>query len=268
MQDSVSILVDYYNLYWACKENKLSMQTILGEIMERGLVNGRQIQEVHLFTPNFIDAPNAATIINDLQHLFGLENSTCSVMVGKQRKDTVDLAIQRYVTSHIHAGLDPTTLVFVSGDGHLVTVANIARMRGKKVEFWNVDPASTHGLIQEQEEFRILKTSPPLMLAEPNSFLEALEKLTNGQEINAKETEKLALMSRIAEGKLYERQERKSPMDEASELISTDLGISPEEAKELLKALMNLDIARIYPAIHRVIDIQNAPIFQYLKMLT
>lgn len=264
------ICVDYHNLFKACEKNNIQVETVIGELTEKGLANG-EIHEIRLFIPNYQSA-TPWRAINAMQCKFGVEVSACPVLTenvgtGMEMKDAVDFEVLKWVGKHLHRNIVPKRVIFVTGDGHFLVSSNEAKRKGKEVEFWSIDPSSVHGIIKRQEEFREIKISPPILLTKENSFLNILQQLTEGKEVSDKDKEKLEKIARMARTKLNRPEELVSATDEASSLISAELGVSLSDSKELLEALMTLGIARIYPATNRVIDIdESSHLFQWLQL--
>lgn len=265
------ICVDYHNLFKACENNGTVLETAIGELMEKGLANG-EIHEIRLFVPNY-QSTTPWRIINALQCKFGVEVSACPVLTentatGMEMKDAVDFEVLKWVAKHLHRNITPKRIIFVTGDGHFLVASNEAKRKGKEVEFWSIDSSSVHGIIKRQEQFREIKVSPPILLTKENSFLNTLQRLTEGKEITNEDKKRLEKIVRMTKTKLSKPNKAISAIDETSNMISAELGISLSNSKELLEALMALGIARIYPATHRVIDIdESSHLFQWLSLL-
>ncbi len=264
-----AIYIDWHNLFKACEKNSIPLETVMGEITKKGLASG-EIQEIRLFVPVYLSA-TPWRVINALQCKFGVEVSTCPVLTEKteagiEMKDAVDFEVLKWVVKYLHQGVSPDTVIFVTGDGHFLISSNEAKRKGKKTEFWFVDSSSVHRLIKRQEEFREIKTSPPVSLVKENPFLETLRKITDQEELDEKEKERLKILVRMTKTKLQTPKEQQSAVNEISLLISAELGLSRSDSQQLLEALMTLGIARIYPAVNIVVDVdRSSPLFQWLR---
>lgn len=261
-----AILVDWHNLYRACESAGLRLEAVIGEIVRMGLANGN-VQQIRLFVPPYqIAVP--WRVLNALQLKYDLAIEVCPVMsqmalssgaeVTTEMKDAVDFKVLQWVETHLHNGVGPDSVTFVTGDGHFLMSANVARRKGKKVEFWNIAGGNVHQLIRRQEDFREIKLSPPIILTKENSFLDVLNRLVNQQPLSDEDQRKLGLVAKMAQCA-----DTRNPEVELSAQLSSALEIPQEEAQELLEALMTLDIARVYPAVRSVIDLDtSSPLFQ------
>ncbi|OGZ64050.1 MAG: hypothetical protein A3A98_03845 [Candidatus Staskawiczbacteria bacterium RIFCSPLOWO2_01_FULL_40_39] len=269
----LSIIGDYENLRWAIQDkearekNPISMETVTGEIIEKGLALG-EIHDFRFFIPAYFNG-TSWRLINALMCKFGVKVEVCPVLTEQAgnlggMKDAVDFAVLEWIKDHLHKNVAPKQIIFVSGDGHWIMSGNAAKMKDKKVQFWSLDSSNVHGTILRQEEFREVKIkASSTLLAGDNPFFQTLNKLIDGKEINGQDSANLKMMARIAQSDLN----GSSETDDVSSLISTNLGISPKEALALLEALMALDIARIHPAIKRVINIDKSHhLFEWLQV--
>jgi uncharacterized LabA/DUF88 family protein len=265
----LTILIDWQNLFKAC-ENNIPLDTVIGEITKKGLSKG-EIQEIRLFVPLYQSLSPWRTI-NWLQCKYSVEVSVCATLRKDEgtesetlMKDTVDFEILKWITKHVYLGVGPETIVFVSSDGHFIVSSNEAKRKGKRVEFWFVDISKVSGLIREQEEFREIKISPPILLTEENPFLSTLDKLNKQEPLNSEDQRRLeilAAMEKVGMEKIV-----KTPATNGlSTMLGGELGLEETGSKQLLEALMALGVARIYPAISQTISIDtSSPLFQWIS---
>ena len=141
-------------------------------------------------------------------------------------------------------------------------------MKGKKIQFWSVDHDSTSGTILRQEEFREIKTAPPILLTKENPFLVTIEKFTSGKPLSCEEKERLITISKIATLNLNCTRNSAS-LNEAINFIATKLQIAVNISRELLEALMALGMVKVHSAVGTAICLDRAnPLFQWLDGIT
>lgn len=265
---AIAIYVDYENLRKQCEINNIQIETVIGEITQKALAKG-QIHECRLFVPSYFTS-TAWRILNSFQHKFGVEISACAVLSQKANsdvrlKDCVDLEVFRWVLNHVHHNIGPNMVIFVTGDGHFLFSGNETKRRGKEIEFWSLNAQSVHGLIKRQEIFREIKIEDQIVLAEENRFLTAMNNTLAGNNSIVGDAERVNMMVRFIKANV-EYPAMESTLKEASDMIGSLLGILVDEAQELLEAMMALGIARIYPSVRTVIDINKASnLFQWLQ---
>lgn len=262
---AITIAVDYQNVYRAC-EDKVHLDIVFGEIMRKAISRG-EIHEFRLFVPCYQSA-GPLKLLNALQRKFGLEVSCClSLGQGTDIRDTVDFEVLRWVMRNIYPGAGPDTLVFVTGDSHFLVAANEAKRKGKEVEFWFIDSDNVSKIIREEEEFKEIKLAPPILLSGPNPFLATLAKIQSGQPLDDNDKANLGAIGRIVRQGANET--IGSSEAELFDKLSRELNLSPDCTEQLLKALMALDVVRIYPSISAAVCVDtNSPLFQWVSTLT
>ena len=258
---SITVAVDYQNVYRAC-ENKIRLDIVFGEIMKKALAFG-QIHEIRLFAPCYQSAA-PLKLLNMLQRRFGFEISSCLTLgQGSDLKDTVDFEVLRWIIRNVYPGNDPDTIAFVTGDGDFIVSANEARRKGKEVEFWFIDSNNVSRSIREGEKFREIKASPAVLLSGNNQFLTTLKKMQLEQRLDEADKDRLRLINRMMTEEIDGS--AKSETILISE-ISDKLGINESVADDLIKALMAMDVARIYPAITKTLCVDSSsPLFQWVS---
>ena len=172
-------------------------------------------------------------------------------------KDSVDFCVLKHVLRNVHKDTGPELIVFVTGDGDFINFSTAAENRGKKTEFWSVDPSSTSMLIRQEQNFRQIEVSSS---PEENPFTSALGKLRKGEELDEAEKRRLKLVSGIGDLNLAE-----CSIEKMAILISERLGITYTESTQLLEMLVDLGIADVNLAINRVVQIGHHSVFQYLQ---
>ena len=241
----ISILVDLVNLQKASEG--ISLETIIGEIIQKGLSRG-ELLEVVLFVPCYQSVAPWKTI-NELQCRYGVQVVSCAVLRngGDTWKDTVDLQFLMWVKNHLHYKIGPDTVVFVTGDSHYIVAARQAEGKGKTVEFWFVKKSScVSGQIRLNETFREVVIAPASAFSGDNPFLETLGKLVSQGEssLDPDDRRRMEKISKLLGADIKNGQTR----DELIESASKSLGFELEETQKMVEALMVADIARIYPA--------------------
>lgn len=261
---AITVVVDYQNVYRAC-ENKVRLDTVFGEIMRKAISRG-EIHEFRLFAPCYQSA-GPLRLLNALQRRFGLEVSCClSLGQGTDIRDTVDFEVQRWVMRNIYPGVGPDTVVFVTGDSHFVVSSNEVKRRGKEAKFWFIDSDSVSRIIREEENFELIKIAPPILPSGPNPFLATLEKIQSGQPLNDDDRARLEAIGRIVKQGADETIGNSEA--ELFDKLSRKLDLSSDCVEQLLKALMVLDIVRIYPSISTAICVDSeSPLFQWVSTL-
>lgn len=256
------ILIDWHNFFKACEKSGIRLEAIMGEIVQMGLVNG-EIQEIRLFVPSYQTVAPWRSL-NALQCKYDLAVEACPVLsetIGSEieLKDAVDLKVMQWVENHLHNGVGPDSVIFVTGDGHFLISANAAKRKGKKVQFWFVDSQGVHQLIRCQEDCREISLSPSILMINKNNFLAALTRFTNHEPLFDGDRRKLEIIKRVARPD----KEVGPVTDEFTTRMAGELEISQDEARELIEALMALGIARVYPVVRKIIDIDDSsPLFQ------
>lgn len=258
-----TILVDFYNLYKICESAGTRLETVIGEIMKMGLANG-EIQQIRLFVPHY-EAAGPWRMLNALQIRYGLAVEACPVLSERidnrksEIKDAVDFYVLLWVEKNLCNGAGSDSVIFVTGDGHFLISSSMAKLKGKKVEFWFVNPQSTHQMIKRQEDCREISVSPATTPTQANIFLETLQRFLGGSPLLDDDRRRLEIIAKVA----------KTSMKQAefglSSQLSSQLGIDQSEATELLEAMMVLGIARVYPSVQNVIDFDtSSSLFQML----
>ncbi len=253
-----AIYIDYHQFQLLCGKGGISMDEAMDQIVAKGLTKG-EISEIRLFCPTYLNDTRPWHTINELQKKFGVEVSVCPTLTeesegGTKMKDAVDAKVLVWVKTHLHKGVAPNLIIFVTGDADFVLIAHEVKKKGKKVEFWSVDTSSVNSLIKRQETFALIKpaTQPE------NPFLASLKKIANDEATDEKDRwrfSKIAQLIVLQRKKPAARRSSKEAVNEVSLLISADLDISFADAKDLLGALITLEVARIDPVIDRVVSI-------------
>ncbi len=251
----LTILVDLMNLQKAAEG--ISLETIIGELIQKGLSRG-EIQEIILFIPCYQSLAPWQTI-NELQCKYGVQAVACAVLRngGDTWKDTVDLQFLLWVKNHVHAGVGPDLLVFVTGDGHYTVAAREAEKKSKKVEFWFVKKSSSvSGLIRQQEEFREIIIAPASNPSGENPFLDALGKLVSQGEnsLNQEDRQRLKMISAFVKTDIKNSQTKEELVESAGKSLGFDLA----DTQMIVEDLMSADIARIYPAMNVAISLDRS----------
>ena len=181
---------------------------------------------------------------------------------GTKMKDAVDAKVLVWVKTHLHKGVTPNLIIFVTGDVDFVMITHEVRKKGKKVEFWSVDTLSVNSLIKRRETFEVIKPVDP----SKNPFLASLQKVIEEQPIDEKDRQrfsKIAQLIVLQRKKPATKRSSKEAINEVSLQISADLNISFVEAKDLLQALITLEVAQIHVVIDRVVSIDtSSPVFE------
>ncbi len=242
-------------------------QGAIDEIMKMGRRKG-EILEARLFVPIYFfddEKDKIWRFINAMSLRFGLEIEACPVSSiatdeGRKMKDSVDNGVMMHVVKNVHMNIGAELIVFVTGDGDFVKFSTQAQNKGKKTEFWSVDPSKTNWVIKREGNFREILIDPDL---QENSFLIALSKERRGSELSEKEKEDLRLVAKVADMHLEGRE-----IGEMSHLISDHLGISCAQGDRLLEMLTTLKVAEVSLVARRVINIDYLhALFPYLKNL-
>ena len=253
-----AIYIDYHQLHLQCGKSGISMDDAMTQIVEMGLEKG-EISEIRLFVPTYLNDTRPWHTINELEKKFGVEVSVCPTLTeesesGIKMKDAVDAKVLVWVKTHLHKGVTPNLVIFVTGDADFIVIAHEVKKKGKKVEFWSVDTSNVNSLIKRQETFAIIKPA-----SQPeNPFTESLQKIIDEKPVDEKDRwrfAKIAQLIVLQRKKPVVKRSSKEAVNHVSLLISADLGISFAEAKDLLGALMTLEVARIYPVIDRIVNI-------------
>ncbi len=252
----IEVIVDYQNLFKMCEGKGIELTRAIEEIMRRGLERGR-IHEVRLFIPNFQLITSPWRLLNRLQLEFSVALEVCSVLTEggemdeKRWKDTVDSSVLTFVMRHIHPKSGADLVVFVSGDGHFLCSSNLAKLQGKEIEFWVVNPEATSETIFKNVIVRELTISDQTILAgsEENPFLTALQKATEGESLSPADKKRIALLKRVAGilPSLGKPVTLDSKIMGLAKEISESLGVPEVEGEGILKALIVLGIVRIPP---------------------
>lgn len=273
---NILILVDWQNLFKTC-EGKFHLDKVVEEIIRRALERG-VLQEIRLFIPNYQLIAGPWKLINRLQLKYGLAVSICPCLRegaenGEGYKDLVDFEVLRWITKYLHPGTPPELVVFVSGDGHFLVAANEAKTRGKEVEFWIVNPETTSGAILGFQTFREIKIpgEPIFAEEEENAFIATLDKIQKGGETDEADKQRLSFLRKASEilAVIEEPFTLEKKIQEVNQELQQRLGISEKEAKEILKALMVLGAARIYPVASVGLTIDSTSLFlEWLRRKT
>lgn len=257
----IAIIIDWQNLFMLC--NGEGIETIIGAIISMAQNKG-EIQELRLFVPAY-QSPGPWKSLNFLQLKFGVDVSVCPILREDATgviKDTVDFQVLRWVMTHIYQGVGPELLVFVTSDGDFIVPANEARKRGKQVEFWNLGKNVSRA-IEEQEQMRVIKFAPP-PISSDNPFLAAATKLNTGEPLTDDDKSKLLAIGRTNGASAC------FGIWPATEELFSKLGegwnVTPEEARQIVEALMVLDIARIFPAMSTTLCVdRSSPLFPWIS---
>ncbi len=256
-----AIYIDYHQFQLLCNKSGIPMNDAMAEIIEKGLKKG-EISEIRLFVPAYLNDTRPWYVINELEKKFGVEVSVCPTLTeesegGSKMKDAVDAKVLVWVKTHLHKGVVPNLIIFVTGDADFVVIAHEVKKKGKMVEFWSVDTSSVNSLIKRQETFAVIKpTTQP-----ENLFLASLHKIADEKAVNEEDRWRLSKIAQLIElqrKKPAAKQSSKEAVNEVALSISANLKISFAEAKDLLQALITLEVARIHPVIDRVVSIDTS----------
>lgn len=270
---SVLALVDWQNLFRAC-ENRFSIDTVLGEILSMAFQRNDSVEEVRLFVPNYQLITSPWRFINALQLKYGLKVEVCPALregaeMEESYKDMVDFEVLGWTMKHVHPGIGPDLILFVSGDGHFILAGNEAKMRRKEVEFWVVDPNMTSGAILRNMTVRQIEISGQGILeTEENPFISSLNKATTEQKLTEEDKERLGILRRM--GEISTGMEKpvtiEAKMGEISQQFQKKLNVSERDVLKALKTLMVLRVARIYPVSSQGFSIDSSSLLlQWLK---
>ena len=248
----VLILIDWQNLLRTCEtcEEKIKIDEVFGELNQRALERGT-LSEIRLFVPNYQLSATPWKMLNILQLKFGVTISVCPTLrEGTETesvfKDLVDLEILRWTMKYVHRGIEPTVVVFVSGDGHFLLAANEAKNRGKEVEFWVVNPDTTSQAIFRFQQYREIKTPALPIYSEPNPFIESIERIQKN-EGDDNDRKNLLLIKNAADLLAQEEPiDLQGRIDAKIRALQKELNVSEEDAIQILKVLLALGGARIY----------------------
>lgn len=269
----VLVLVDQQNLYKACKAKDIPLDSIFEEIAKKALQKGA-LQEIRLFVPNYQLITGPWRLINKLQLRYGLVVDVCPALregaeMEESYKDVVDFEVLKWIMNYIHPGIGPDLIVFVTGDGHFIVAANEARRRGKEIEFWVVDPDTTSHVLLRNMPVETIEISESILIgAEENPFLSTLNKVTTEEELNEKDKERLDSIRKAGEilPSIETAVTVEAKLNAIAKELHGQLGIGEKDAQEILKALMTLGIARIYPIVTHGLSIDSSSIlFQWLQ---
>jgi len=261
-----SILVDYHQVLRNCNDMGLEVKTVMEEIYEMGLKRG-EISELRLFVPTYSDT-RLWHQINELEIKFGAEISACPVLVeetltGTSMKDAVDAKVLIWVKTHLHKGVVPNLIIYVSGDSDFIIISNEAKKKGKKIEFWSVSPSSISKIIKRQENFSPIKV--PVLIENP--FIVTIGKVMEHNELNQDDKRRLEMIMALKGIQLRNGSYRtaKEAIEESAKKISSQLKLALEDSRQLLEALIMLESATVRPAISNVVEIdESSSIFQLL----
>ena len=268
-----AIYIVYHQLVILCDKNSIPLEMAVKAIMENGLREDKdEIQEMRLFVPNYQNDSRPWRKINELQKNFGVNVETCPVLteeteMGNKMKDAVDASLSDWVDRHLHSGVTPNQIILVTGDSDWVLIAHKIRSKKKKVEFWSVDPSSVNALIKRIEAFKDIKAF--LKMPTENPFISALGRFADGGPLEAFDEKRLELMRAITKIKPQNAKKRNSSAEAVqwmSQKISKELGVSENEGRQMIEALLSLNAVKIFPVVDRIVEIDvSSSVFHLLE---
>lgn len=265
-----AILVDYHQLFKLCEKIDMPVEVAIEAIMKKGLERG-EINEMRLFVPTYLNDPRPWYTINELEKTFGVEISACPTLTestesGIRMKDAVDAKVLIWVKTHLHKGVVPNLIIFVSGDSDFVIIGKEAQKKGKKIEFWSIDPSSVNVLIKRQEKFGhvTMATSPE------NPFITTVTKVTTGKPLVEADKKRLDMIMAVAKIQMRPNGPQKNlkrAIEQAAQQIGTIVGLKPQESLQLTETLIAFEAVVAYPVIDYQVHIDaSSSLFQLLKM--
>jgi uncharacterized LabA/DUF88 family protein len=265
-----SILVDYHQLVKICGNAEIPVETAVEAILKKGLERG-EVNEIRLFVPVYLNDSRPWHTINELQKKFGVEVSACPALTeetefGVKTKDAVDAKVLLWVKTHLHKGIVPNLVIFVTGDSDFVMISNEAKKKGKKIEFWSINASNVSSLIKRQEKFELIT----MRQSGENLFLKTIEKATSGQTISSDDKRRIEMILKLRDISSPNRKTSKTAI-EAMEKAANDareaLGISQNESIQLIESLMLMEAARLHSALDNRIEIDvSSDLFQLLPL--